>query len=193
VLTGQPVTRLDSARRNAIFNADVAAVRARFAAEEAAALAEGPVLLPDAAPVRRRRSWVLPAAAAAVLAISATAALKLFSGQPQTPREVPVAVSEKPLPPEEKVNIAIAPPAAPGVKPHQAPPQVIVKSTAPALPPLSPPPAVAQAPVVPPALVQQPVVPAEPKPEAASVPPALKEPVPDFATPEKRRDRSRNR
>lgn len=76
VLKNQPPLRLDANRRNAIFAADIDAVRARFEEEERAAFEEE-----DAVPVvRRRQTWVFPAVAAAAIAAAVVAALRLLPG-----------------------------------------------------------------------------------------------------------------
>ena len=188
VLKGQPVARLDASRRNAIFNADVTRVHARFAAEEAAAAALALVLLPDPVTVRRR-SWWLPAAAAAVIVTGAVAAFTMFPAQRPPSSGAPLA--QQPVTPGDKVNIEVGTPAIAAPRRTQPPP-LVVKSTAPALPQISPAPlksAPALPPVAPPAMVHQPDKRPDFKPEATPPPPALREPLPDFATPEKRRQK----
>lgn len=88
VLKGQPPQRLDSKRRNAILNADIAAVRARFAAED-----REEEETETAPPVVRRpqRQWLYPAAAAAAVVAAAVVVLRLLPGSgpaiaPQQPK-----------------------------------------------------------------------------------------------------------
>lgn len=77
VLKGQPPQRLDSRRRNAILNADIAAVRARFAAEEREE-EENEVAPP--ALRRPQRQWIYPVVAAAAVVAAAVVVLRLLPG-----------------------------------------------------------------------------------------------------------------
>ena len=75
-LKGLPPLRLDDARRNEVLKADIAAVRARFAEEDRAALADEP------APVvpRPPRTWIYTTAAAAAVAAAAIVVMKFLPG-----------------------------------------------------------------------------------------------------------------
>ena len=94
-LKGQPPLRLDDARRNAIFTADVAAVRARFALEERLALAGEPVTPVERAP----RTWIYPTLAAAAVAVAAIMVMKFLPGAAASapPGPAPMAQSDEEL------------------------------------------------------------------------------------------------
>jgi hypothetical protein len=123
-LKGQPPLRLDAGRRNAIFTADPAEIRARFAEEERAAFAEEPVFVQAS---KTRRTWIFPTLAAAAVAVAALVALRSLPGYtPPSQRNVPgedVANMEK----EPDRKIMVTPPIVP------SPPRIPVQSPAPAI------------------------------------------------------------
>jgi len=91
-LKGEQPLRLGAERRHAIFTADPAAVRARFAAEDAASFIEEPVL----PAVRVPRKWVSPTLAAAAVAAAAFFVMRLLPGltMPSPKDPGPVAETE---------------------------------------------------------------------------------------------------
>lgn len=91
-LKGQPPLRLDDVRRNAVLHADIAAVRARFAEEDRAALAEEPAPAIE----RARRTWVYPTLAAAAVAAAAIMVMKFLpaTATPALPNTPPVAKAD---------------------------------------------------------------------------------------------------
>jgi hypothetical protein len=191
VLKGQRVTRLDAARRNAVLHADPAVVRARFAAEAAVAQTDTVLLLQrPVAPVKRRKSWFIPAAAAALLAACSVAAIKWLPSSRSSAEEQSLANKATPARSADKVEITVAAPEGSARPRPVVPPAPLhtVKNHAPSAPVLRQLNFPAPAPFAPDAVAHQP--PVEPENEAAPAqPPAFAEPLGDFATPEKRRDR----
>ena len=95
VLKGQPPQRLDNKRRNEIFNADINALRERFAAEEREEELEVPFApMPRVVVKRRRTAWVFPTAAAAAVVTGAVALLQLLPGN-NGPSKTPSPLAKK--------------------------------------------------------------------------------------------------
>ncbi len=110
VLKGQPPLRLDDARRNAIFTADIAKVRARFAEEDRAALA----IEPPAPVGRAPRTWVYPTLAAAAVAMAAIMVMKFLPGATASsqPNPAPVVQTDDEL--TGQLIVVPAPTQSPG-------------------------------------------------------------------------------
>ena len=157
VLKGQPPLRLDDARRNAIFTADIATLRARFAEEDRAALAIEPP-----APVERApRTWIYPTLAAAAVTVAAIIVMKFLPGAAASPPPNPAPVVQTD---DEPTGKLIAVPAAP-----QSPNRERAHGPAPA-------PAIADQEVKPPLPDKGPGLPPTPKPSPSIVretPPSL--------------------
>ncbi|HWB07448.1 MAG TPA: hypothetical protein VG796_30775 [Verrucomicrobiales bacterium] len=167
VLKNQPPLRLDANRRNAIFAADIDAVRARFEEEERAAFEEE-----DAVPVvRRRQTWIFPAAAAAAIAVTVVAALRLLPGYSSS------RATQDPLTGEPDNIIRVTPGNSAGEKSvpihirQQSPAIAEKEAPSPVLPQGSDLPAPPEAPViVKEPMPQFPVIPATPPADYASPP-----------------------
>lgn len=195
VLKGQPPLRLDTARRQAILNADLAAVRARFAEEERAALT---VVENASAPARAPRTWVYPTIAAAAVVGAAILVLQLIPGYtaPSQRSRPPVteAGGNGVEPPEGNGKILVTPVAprnresAPPSRLRPPSPEVVNKLPVPITPPEKG--VEFPAPPAPPAIVKDsppalpPLPPAGSKPPASpGVQPKLDNGYRDFATP----------
>lgn len=133
VLKGQPPLRLDDARRNAIFTADIAAVRARFAEEDRSALADEPAM-----PVERTpHTWIYPTLAAAAVAVAAVMVMKFLPGATASSSTITAPVVQTN---DEQGGGVIVVPAAPQNpsrerKPGPAPgPAVVEQESRPSMP-----------------------------------------------------------
>lgn len=110
VLKGQPPQRLDEARRQAIFKANPAAVRARFAAEDQLSFKEEPAAPAPRAP----RTWVYPTAAAAAVTVAAIMVMRLIPGYTAPPRREAPPVAESDPEPTGKIMVTTPATGAPG-------------------------------------------------------------------------------
>ncbi len=198
-LKGQPPLRLDDARRNAVLDADIAAVRARFAEEDRAALADEP------APVvpRPPRPWIYTTAAAAAVAAAAIVVMKFLPGYTlPSQRNSPPVVDSDPAPtgklivtpdvPKTPVRERSRGPApAPSVVDHAVEPLLpdkgqelpatrhpdpppIVKGTTPVIPPI-PRPHLPSTPSLPPEAIDPSAVKRKYDPGSLAVPPPPKQ------------------
>ncbi len=195
VLKGQPPVRLDDARRNAIFNADVAAVRARFSAEDCAALAEEPGPVVERAP----RTWIYPTLAAAAVAVAAIIVMKFLPSPADVQKEAPPIATENDEP-TGRIMVESPTPNSPVRERNQGPgigPVIVEQGVKPPLPDKGPALSPANEPPVqvvkeappPRPLVPSPLVPNSPPPESDTPPPGISPPTKilpgSFATPPK--------
>jgi hypothetical protein len=111
VLKGQPPQRLDHKRRNAIFNADVAALRERFAAEERAEEQDQAFEIVRPPVVRRHPSWIYPSVAAAAVAAAAVAVLRMLPGHEPSVAPAP-SMAQTDHEPGGRILVSTGPPAA---------------------------------------------------------------------------------
>ena len=195
VLKGRPPVRLDDARRNAIFNADVAAVRARFSAEDRAALAEEPAPVVERAP----RTWIYPTLAAAAVVVAAVIVMKFLPSPADVqPKAPPVAAEndeptgrimvESPTPNGPVRERNQGPGVAPAMVEHEVKPPLPDKG--PALSPANEPPVQVVKETPPPRLLIPAPQPANAPPsESGTPPPGISPPTKilpgSFATPPK--------
>ena len=195
VLKGQPPVRLNDARRSAIFNADVTAVRARFAAEDRAAVAEEPVPVVARAP----RTWIYPTLAAAAVAVAAIIVMKFLPAPADVQPKAPPVAKESDEPTGRVMVVAPIPKSpvrershAPGVAPAMVehavklPPPDKGQETSPAN---EPPVQVVKEVPLPSPVIPSPQPPNSPPPEAGTPPPGVSPPIKilpgSFATPPK--------
>lgn len=183
VLKGQPPQRLDAKRRNAIFNADVEALRARFAAEEREEEAA------DAAPLpipRRQKSWIYPAAAVAAIVAVTVAVLNVLPGGERPQRKPSTAMVDSDGDPVGRILVTPATPSAPSVTPGRKEAPGVAIQEKPAPPEV--PGAVPAPPLQPPAdLAQKPTAPAvTPVPESPRHKPAYVPNTKDYTSPPRR-------
>ena len=186
VLQAQPPQRLDSKRRNAIYNADIAAVRARFAAEERA---EEEILIAPPV-VRRPRTWIYPLAAAAAVVAAAVAVLHFLAGSaaPSPEAGTPVAREDADL--NGSILVSPADPAAPRVHQPRVPVVPGVARQEPIAPLPQDAPVESPAPAAPPELVKPaPAVKEAPLPEPPRTRPPYRPDHRDWVAPERVKER----
>ena len=184
-LRGEPELRLDAARRHAIFRADPEALRARFAAEDAAADTVLTVSAPRAA-AAPRRTWLVPTAAAAAVAVAGYFFLTHTRGPGRSGNRGAVAEQDANPEPTGSVRAMLPKPREDATPRDLAParestprrplrevPQIVVQppAAAPKAPQVSPPtvpaPAIVEAPPAPaPKAEPMPEIPLRPAPAA---------------------------
>jgi hypothetical protein len=183
VLKGQPPQRLDSKRRNAIYNADIAALRERFAAEERDDEEEIETFRRPVVRRPRRPTWIYPSVAAAAVVAAAVIVLQVLPGRgrsvaPSGP------LTDAGADPPGRILVSTTPPASqrprgpglPAVPPavfpqeHTAPPpQEAMRPS-----PMVPAPEVAR---------EQPDLPLTPSPEIPRTKPPFRNDFRDYASP----------
>jgi len=183
VLKGQPPQRLDSKRRNAVFNADVDALRTRFTAEEleeeAAEAAPPPI-------PRRQKTWIYPAAAVAAIVAVTVTLLNVLPGGERPQRKPATATVDSDGDPLGRIIVSPVGPASPSAVPGRKEPPVVAIQEKPAPPEV---PADVPAPPHSPAtdLAQKPDAPAvTPVPESPRHKPAYVPNPKDYTSPPRR-------